>query len=80
MGDIKYLALIGLFCGFGLQIMIMILSFIIVIINKLYDLVVHNSKHEIAWGFHLSIASVIFLIITPQIPDLINSFNSMIMF
>ena len=34
-GDIKYLSILGLFCGFGLQVMILEVSLILILIYKL---------------------------------------------
>ena len=79
-GDIKYLAVLGLFCGFGLQVMIIELSLILILLYKLIEIITKKEKSKIAWGFYLSIASAILLIAAPQISDTIEAFNFMIMF
>lgn len=78
MGDIKYLAIIGLFAGFGIQIMSLVLSLILILGYKLVELVIKKEKMEIAWGFYLSIATAIFLILAPQMTGVIDLFNYMI--
>ncbi|MBO5142597.1 MAG: prepilin peptidase [Clostridia bacterium] len=78
-GDIKYLAIIGLFAGFGLQVMILELSLILILIYKVFEIIAKMDKKEIAWGFYLSIASAIFLALAPQFTDVISVFESMIM-
>ena len=77
-GDIKYLAVLGLFCGFGLQVMIVVLSLLLILVYKLFEMIIKKEKVKIAWGFYLSIASAILLILAPQIPDVIEVFNFMI--
>jgi len=80
VGDIKYLAVLGLFCGFGLQVMIIELSLILILLYKLFEILGKKGKSKIAWGFYLSVASAILLIAAPQIADTIEAFNFMIMF
>lgn len=79
-GDIKYLAVLGLFCGFGLQVMIFELSIILIFIYKLFELLFKKPKKQIAWGFYLSIASAILLIVAPHITSVIDAFNFMVQF
>lgn len=78
MGDIKYLAVIGLFGGFAIQLMSVVLSLLLISVYKLFEGFTKKEKKEIAWGFYLSIATAIFLSIAPQITDIIDVFNFMI--
>ena len=66
-GDIKYLSVIGLMFGFSVQILGIALSSIIGFIGFL----IHKYK-EIPWGYYLSIATIIVLIISPYIQDLLE--------
>lgn len=77
-GDIKYLAVLGLFCGFGIQTMIIELSLILILAFKLLEIILRKEKKKIAWGYYLSIATAVLLILAPQITDLIEAFNFMI--
>lgn len=79
-GDIKYLAVIGLFCGFGLQLMIMVISLITILLYKLIEVFKNKEKKKIAWGFFLSIATVLVLIIAPHIPEFTETLNFIITF
>lgn len=74
-GDIKYLAVLGLFLGFGTQVLSIIGSLILISIYKLFELIFKKENKEIAWGFYLSIASAILLIVTPHIKDVIELFD-----
>ncbi len=78
MGDIKYIALIGLFCGFGLQAMIIAMSLIAVLVYKIIKAFGHKEDKNIAWGFYLSIATAIILIFAPHISNMTEVFNFMI--
>lgn len=66
-GDIKYLSVIGLMFGFSVQILGIALSSIIGFIGFL----IHKYK-EIPWGYYLAIATIIVLIISPYIQDLLE--------
>ena len=66
-GDIKYFSVIGLFMGFGAQLLVFPLSLFIAGIGK----VVHKYQ-KIPWGFYLSIASVVVLIVEHWIPETMN--------
>lgn len=66
-GDIKYLSVIGLMFGFSVQILGIALSSIIGFIGIL----IHKYK-EIPWGYYLSIATIVVLIISPYIQDLLE--------
>ena len=66
-GDIKYLAIIGLMFGFPMQILAIVLSSIISLVGVLV-----NKYKEIPWGYYLTIATIILLIIYPYIKELID--------
>lgn len=73
-GDIEYMALIGLFLGFGMQTLVLILT---AIIGAIYVLILKIKKRQnkIPLGFLLSIATAIVIIFSPyiaSIADLIN--------
>ena len=59
-GDIKHVALIGLMFGYSIQLISIALSTII----SLVGILIHRYK-QIPWGFYLTIATVIVLIIEP---------------
>lgn len=67
LGDIKYIAVIGLMFGFSFQILTIVLSTII----TLFGIIIHKYK-EIPWGYYISISSLIILIILPYITDVIE--------
>ncbi len=69
-GDIKYIALIGLFMGFGMQVMSLILA---VIIGSV--MIIKNRKKEIPLGYYLSISSAILLVFSPYIFDIAELIN-----
>ncbi len=69
-GDIEYIALIGLFVGFGMQILTIVLSVLIATICALI-----KKQKQIPYGYYLSISTAILLIIEPYIsyiPELLN--------
>lgn len=66
-GDINYLFIIGLMFGFPVQIISIVLSLIIALI----DFFIHKYK-EIPWGYYLTISTVIVLIIKPYVTDIIK--------
>lgn len=66
-GDIKYLFVIGLMFGFPVQILGIALSSILAFIGFL----IHKYK-EIPWGYYLSIATIVILIISPYIKELLD--------
>ena len=75
-GDIEYLALIGLFLGFGMQTLSLLIAVIIgvvyVIILKIKN---KSNKFQIPFGFLLSISTSLVIILSPyclEIADLIN--------
>lgn len=76
-GDIEYLALIGLFLGFGMQSLILILAVIFSVLVLAMRMVKKsaNSKSFVPFGFYLSIATAVIIIFTPfvdTVADLIN--------
>lgn len=79
-GDIKYLQVLGLFMGFGAQVLTVEISLILILFAKLWEIVRKQEKKKIAWGFYLSIASAIVLISIPQITNVIETLEYMITF
>jgi len=77
-GDIKYLAILGLFFGFGAQILILVISLLLTFMWKIYERFRKIENKKIAWGFYLSIAAATTLIAIPQITDIIEVLNFMI--
>lgn len=67
LGDIKYIALIGLMFGFPIQIISMVLSTIIGAVGIL----IHKYK-EIPWGYYLTIATITTIIFEPYIREIID--------
>lgn len=66
-GDIKYLSVIGLMFGFSIQIISIVLSSFIMLVG----LLIHKYK-EIPWGYYLTIATIVILILSPYMSDIIN--------
>lgn len=66
-GDIKYLSLIGLMFGFPIQILSIVVSSII----TLFGIIIHKHK-EIPWGYYITISTIILLILSPYLKDLID--------
>ncbi|MBQ9314761.1 MAG: prepilin peptidase [Clostridia bacterium] len=66
-GDIKYLALIGLMFGFPIQITSIVISTFVTLVGIL----IHRYK-EIPWGYYLTIATIMVLIIEPYIANTLN--------
>lgn len=77
-GDIKFLSIIGLFTGFGLQILIIAVSLILVLIFKVFEMIFNKENKQIAWGFYLAIATSMLLIVAPHISATIEALNFMI--
>lgn len=69
-GDVKYIALIGLFLGFGMQVITLIFATIIAVIYALI-----KKEKEIPLGYFLSIAAVIVIILTSKITLVANLIN-----
>lgn len=73
-GDIEYIALIGLFLGFGMQTLSLILA---IILGIFYTIILKIKKKDlkIPFGFLLSISTALTIILAPyyaSIADLIN--------
>lgn len=73
-GDIEYVALVGLFLGFGMQTLVLLLT---VVISVLYAIIlkIKSKEIKIPFGFLLSISTAIVIIFAPyivSIADLIN--------
>jgi len=66
-GDIKYLLLIGLMFGYPIQIVSIVISAFITLIG----IIIHRYK-EIPWGYYLSIATIIVLILEPYIAGILE--------
>ena len=79
-GDIKYIAVLGLFLGFSGQVVSIELSLIFILLYELWQMIRKEKKKKIAWGFYLSIAVTFVLILTPRISDLLEFFDFMILF
>lgn len=77
MGDIKYISIIGLFAGFGIQLLTIFLAIIIIGVNYLLSSKMREDK-EIKLGFYLSLAINVLLIMQPYIVDIINSIELML--
>ena len=77
-GDIEYLALIGLFLGFGMQSIVLIIS---VLLSTLSVLILKIKKQEIKipFGFYLSIATAVVIIFTPCLASAAELINIAIM-
>lgn len=69
-GDLIYLSLIGLMFGFPIQLLSIVLSSLIMTVG----LIIHKYK-EIPWGYYLTISTIILIIITPYIKELIDLLN-----
>ena len=61
------IAIIGLMFGFPIQILSIVLSSIFMAIG----VIVHKFK-EIPWGYYLTISSIIVLIFTPYLEELLD--------
>ena len=73
-GDIEYLALIGLFLGFGMQTLALLLAIILSVVSILV-LKIKKQQIKIPFGFYLSIATAIVIIFAPclsMLAELIN--------
>lgn len=79
-GDIEYVALIGLFLGFGLQTISLILATIISVVSiviqrlKAKDSKI-NVKNSIPLGYYLSISTAIVIICAPMLSGIAELIN-----
>ena len=79
-GDIKYLALLGLFFGFGAQLLGLFLSVMATLVGPVIALLRDKDNwNNIPFGFYLSIGFVIVMIFEPYFLDFIEACNLMIM-
>ncbi len=69
-GDIKYISMIGLFMGFGMQLIAIVLSIFIAVLGTLI-----KKYKEIPFGYFLSIGSVIVLVFSHYIQDVAELIN-----
>ena len=77
-GDIKYIAMLGLYLGFGGQVLCIEISLLLILIHKLWQMIRRSKANKIAWGFYLSIAATLVLIAVPRLTDLLEAFDFMI--
>lgn len=66
-GDINYLFVIGLMLGFPIQILSVVLSLLL----GAFGIIIHRYK-EIPWGYYLSIATLVMMMIEPYIGEWIE--------
>lgn len=71
MGDIKYMAVVGLFVGFGAQILVLVVSILVVLFYLLMKKI--KDFKEIPFGYFLSIGTVVVLIFMPYLKYVIES-------
>ena len=79
-GDIEYLAVIGLFLGFGLQTLSLILAVIMSTVSILTQKIKKGSseidmKKGIPFGYYLSISTAIIIICTPMLSNIAELIN-----
>ena len=77
MGDIKYIAVLGLFVGFGVLVLTMLLGVLFATLHYLTSREQRQETH-IALGFYISIAVNIMLIVMPYIPNTLESIEMML--
>lgn len=80
MGDIRYIAVIGLFVGFGALLLTIVLALLIISIALLANCLLHKaSRGQIPFGFYLSIAVNMMLIAMPFTKDIIDAVEMIIL-
>ena len=67
LGDIKYISVVGLFTGFGMQLIIFVTSLIVSLIGFL----IHKYK-KIPFGYYISIATVIVIIFNSYLTEFVE--------
>ena len=77
-GDVKYLAILGLYFGFGASIIGIWLSIFISLLYVFINNMILKNKTEIPFGFCLTIGFTILLNILPYVEDLIVVCNNII--
>ena len=73
-GDIEYLALIGLFLGFGMQT----LSFVLAILISTFSVLIlklRKREIQIPFGFYLSVSTAIVIIFAPHLCGILEIMN-----
>lgn len=70
MGDIKYIAVMGLFLGFSAQVV----SLFITLIVTTFYLIIKREK-RIPFGYYMSIANAITIILLPYMAELLEIIN-----
>lgn len=79
MGDIEYIAVIGLMMGFGAELLTIVVSLLVTSISILVNcLLKKEKKDKIAFGFYLSIAVNIIFVLMPYLKDAIECLEMMI--
>jgi leader peptidase (prepilin peptidase)/N-methyltransferase len=73
-GDIEYLALVGLFLGIGNQTLALILAVILSVLATLF-LKLRKKEIKIPFGFYLSIATAVVIILMPYIGSVAELIN-----
>lgn len=76
MGDIKYIAVVGLWLGFGMQVLTIVLSLLEIGIHMLFSKKLRESK-EMPFGFYFSIATVCLVIAKPILFNVIECIEMM---
>lgn len=66
-GDIKYIAMLGLFMGFSMQLLSLIVAVVIATVCSLI-----KKTKEIPFGYYLSISSVILIAFAPYLAELVE--------
>ena len=80
MGDIKYMAVIGLFVGFGAEILTIVIALLITgIVLAIQCGIRKIHMEQIPFGFYLSIAANIVLIAMPLIKNIIDCIEMIIL-
>lgn len=73
-GDIEYLALIGLFLGFGAQTLSLILAIILSTLAIVF-LKLRKKEIRIPFGFYLSISTAMVIILSPYLGNVVEFIN-----
>ncbi len=76
MGDIKYIAVIGLCLGFGMQVIALCISVLLIALHMIFSKALRESN-EIAFGFYFSIAIVLVVIANPFLIDVVSCIEMM---
>ncbi len=79
-GDIKYLAVLGLFLGFGKQVIALVISVFVLFFSWLLEKIQKRETKEIAFGFYLSIGATIVIVLAPFLDEIVDVINMMICF